>query len=402
MIVAIIKKLFMSFVFVRIYEYKSEIIMKKSRMLLFAFIVLMIGACSLGKKDTGIETLRTVETDLLFGKLKQVSQTGFMFGHQDATVYGIGWDGDSARSDVKSVCGDYPAVCGWEIGRIEKGKKVSLDNVDFDRIRKEMILNYQRGGINTLSWHADNPVTGGDSWDISAKATVVGSILSDSVKHSEFLGWLDIIAAYCSSLVTEEGVKIPVLFRPWHEHTGSWFWWGKDFCTPEQYKALWILTYDYLHSKGVDNLLYAYSPCGGCTKEEYMERYPGDEYVDLLGFDYYQNRIEDTESYQKVMNETLGMLAELGKEHSKPIAVTETGLMALPIDDWWTNVLYPILENYPISYVLVWRNARELENHYFAPYPGHSSAADFVDFYKKAKTLFLSDINGPIGERMNK
>ena len=90
----------MSFVFVRIYEYKSEIIMKKSRMLLFAFIVLMIGACSLGKKDTGIETLRTVETDLLFGKLKQVSQTGFMFGHQDATVYGIGWDGDSARSDV--------------------------------------------------------------------------------------------------------------------------------------------------------------------------------------------------------------------------------------------------------------------------------------------------------------
>ena len=86
-----------------------------------------------------------------------------------------------------------------------------------------MILNYQRGGINTLSWHADNPVTGGDSWDISAKATVVGSILSDSVKHSEFLGWLDIIAAYCSSLVTEEGVKIPVLFRPWHEHTGSCF-----------------------------------------------------------------------------------------------------------------------------------------------------------------------------------
>lgn len=93
-------------------------------MLLFAFIVLMIGACSLGKKDTGIETLRTVETDLLFGKLKQVSQTGFMFGHQDATVYGIGWDGDSARSDVKSVCGDYPAVCGWEIGRIERVKRL--------------------------------------------------------------------------------------------------------------------------------------------------------------------------------------------------------------------------------------------------------------------------------------
>ena len=76
--------------------------------------------------------------------------------------------------------------------------------------------------------------------------------------------------------------------------------------------------------------------------------------------------------------------------------------MALPIDDWWTNVLYPILENYPISYVLVWSNARELENHYFAPYPGHRSATDFIDFYKKTKTLFLSDINGHVGEGLNK
>lgn len=49
----------------------------------------MIGACGLGKKDAVIETLRTVETDMLFEKLKQVPQIGFMFGHQDATVYGI-------------------------------------------------------------------------------------------------------------------------------------------------------------------------------------------------------------------------------------------------------------------------------------------------------------------------
>ena len=52
--------------------------------------------------------------------------------------------------------------------------------------------------------------------------------------------------------------------------------------------------------------------------------------------------------------------------------------------------------------MLVWRNARELENHYFAPYPGHRSATDFIDFYKKTKTLFLSDINGHVGEGLNK
>lgn len=361
------------------------------RIMLLAFIASGLVACGVGDKKVKT-TSRTPETEMLYVQLQKIPERGFMFGHQDATVYGIGWEGDSARSDVKSVCGDYPAVCGWEIGRIEKGQSVSLDSVGFDRIRKEMILNYQRGGINTLSWHVDNPVTNSDAWDISAKKQVVASILPDSVNHTLFLGWLDILADYCNSLVTEDGIKVPVLFRPWHEHTGSWFWWGKDFCTPEQYKKLWIMTHDYLHSRGVNNLLYAYSPAGGCTMEEYMERYPGDEYVDLLGFDCYQNSVNDTESYTKVMNETLTVLTQLGEVYHKPIAVTETGMVALPIADWWTNVLYPILDKYPVCYVLVWRNAREQDNHYFAPYPGQTSAADFVRFYEKSKTLFVSDM----------
>lgn len=366
--------------------------MRTTRIILLAYIASALAACGVGDKKVGI-TSKTPETEMLYEQLQNITERGFMFGHQDATVYGIGWEGDTARSDVKSVCGDYPAVCGWEIGRIEKRQNASLDNVSFDRIRKEMILNYQRGGINTLSWHVDNPVTNGDAWDISAKKQVVPSILPDSVNHALFLGWLDILADYCNSLVTEDGIKIPVLFRPWHEHTGSWFWWGKDFCTPEQYKELWIMTHDYLHSKGVNNLLYAYSPGGRCSMEEYMERYPGDEYVDLLGFDCYQNTENDTELYTKVMNETLTVLTKLGEVHHKPIAVTETGMVALPVADWWTNVLYPILDKYPISYVLVWRNARELDNHYFAPYPGQISAADFIQFYEKPKTLFVSDIN---------
>lgn len=368
--------------------------MKSLKMVVSVFTLIGITACGTGnKKVEKTEMARTPETEHLYKQLQQIPEKGFMFGHQDATVYGIGWEGDSARSDVKSVCGDYPAVCGWEIGRIESGKQMSLDNVAFDKIRQEMIRNYLRGGVNTLSWHVDNPVTGSDSWDVSAKNKVVASILPDRVNHAKFLGWLDILADYCNSLVTEDGTKIPVLFRPWHEHTGSWFWWGKDHCTPDQYKALWIMTHDYLRSKGVDNLLYAYSPGGGCTMEEYVERYPGNEYVDLLGFDYYQlNGAEGTESYKEVMHETLNYLTELGKQYNKPIAVTETGLETIPVKDWWTNVLYPILNEYPVSYVLLWRNAREKPNHYYAPYPGQISAADFIEFYKKNETLFVSDL----------
>jgi mannan endo-1,4-beta-mannosidase len=362
-------------------------------MKIYSKTILSLALVSLGMAACKQETKEVAETERLYHLLVDVPRHGFMFGHQDATVYGIGWDGDSARSDVKSVCGDYPAVCGWEIGRIESGKAFSLDSVAFDRIRYEIIEQHKRGGINTISWHADNPVTGGDSWDVSAKDSVVVSILEGGKNHQKFLGWLDILASFFHSLQLEDGTKVPVLFRPWHEHTGSWFWWGNDHCTTEQYKQLWVMTWNYLREKGVDNLLYAYSPGGGIPETEYMERYPGDEYVNLLGFDYYQmNSVEGADNYKEVMNNTLIFLTRLGKEHNKPIAVTETGFETIPDATWWTNVLYPIVEKYPVSYVLVWRNARERPNHFYGPHPGHIAEKDFVKFYEEPKTLFAKEI----------
>jgi len=85
-------------------------------------------------------------------------------------------------------------------------------------------------------------------------------------------------------------------------------------------------------------------------------------------------------------------MTDEGKKRNKPIALTETGLEAIPIANWWTGVLLPIVDKYPISYVMVWRNARERENHYYAPYPGQKSAADFIKFYHSPKTLFCKDI----------
>ena len=155
----------------------------------------------------------------------------------------------------------------------------------------------------TLSWHARNPLTGGDAWDVK-DTTVVKSILPGGKNHQKFITGLDKVADFINSLVIAEGVKVPVIFRPWHEHTGSWFWWGKDLCSVDDYKQLWRMTYDRFIEKGVDNVLYAYSPGGGCSSEEYMERYPGDDFVDLLGFDYYQLGT-DVEAYREVMNKTL-------------------------------------------------------------------------------------------------
>lgn len=340
------------------------------------------------QKDSG-SFKRTTETEHLLTSLKNMPRHGVMFGHHDDPLYGIGWEGDEGRSDVKSVCGDYPAVMSFDLGRIELGGDKSLDNITFEKIRKEIIAQYNRGGMSTISWHLNNPVTGSDSWDVS-DTTVVASVLPGGVNHEKFLGWLDRVADFMHSLKATDGVKIPILFRPWHEHTGSWFWWGQNLCSADEYKALWRLTYDRLCEKKVDNLLYAYSPGSEPnTVEEYLERYPGDDIIDLVGFDCYQF---DRAVYIEQMNKSLRILTEVAKTHDKAMAITETGYEAIPDPVWWTEVLLPLLTEYPVSYVVMWRNARERENHYYAPYPGQVSAADFVKFYEAPETLFAKEV----------
>ncbi len=339
--------------------------------------------------DSTVDTLRTTETVNLLNNLRKVPTQGIMFGHHDDPLYGVGWEGDEDRSDVKSVCGDYPAVMSFDLGHIELEREKSLDNVPFRKIRQETINQYKRGGVVSFSWHLDNPLTGKDAWDVS-DTTVVASILPGGVHHAKFISWLDAVAAFMNTLETEEGTKIPVIFRPWHEHTGSWFWWGQNLCTADQYKALWRMTHDRMHARGVKNLLYAYSP-GSEPKDStaYLERYPGDDIIDLVGFDTYQF---DRTQYMEQLDKSLAILTEVGKAHDKPIAITETGFEAIPDSVWWTQTLYPVISKYPISYVLVWRNARERVNHYYAPYPGQVSADDFVKFYREPKTLFVSDV----------
>lgn len=363
--------------------------MKKLNMLLGALAVVAGFTSCQNTASVRQQSGHTPETEALLKNMKTVHERGFMFGHHDDPVYGIGWDGDRERSDVKSVCGDYPAVMSFDLGRIELGGDANLDKVPFARLREEIVAQYNRGGMVSLSWHVDNPKTGKDSWDVS-DSTVVASILPGGVNHDKFLGWLDKVADFMNSLKTDDGTKVPVFFRPWHEHTGSWFWWGQALCSDDEYKGLWHMTYERLKEKGVDNVLYAYSP-GSEPRDttQYLQRYPGDDIVDLVGFDTYQF---DRDAYLEQMERSLDIVTEVGKAHDKVIAVTETGYETIPDSLWWTETLMPVLSRYPIAYVLVWRNARERENHYYAPYPGQVSANDFVRFYNDPKTLFAGDI----------
>ena len=105
-------------------------------------------------------------------------------------------------------------------------------------------------------------------------------------------------------------------------------------------------------------MLWAYSPgTEPNDSTEYLERYPGDSIVDLIGVDIYQ--YGDNESYQQNLDKSLQILTQVSRAHGKAMAITETGYETIPDSTWWTQTLLPVIEKYPISYVLVWRNARE-------------------------------------------
>lgn len=321
-------------------------------------------------------------------RLQKIQKKGVMFGHQDDPFYGLTWEYEKGRSDTRDLTGDYPAVMGFDLGGIEKGDSKDLDSVPFVLIHNEAVAQSERGGIVTFSWHPRNPLTGGNAWDVS-DSTVVRSILPGGSKHEVFQLWMKRVADFLLTLKNKKGEKIPIIFRPWHENNGSWFWWGQKLCSDEEFKGLWNMLQDYLNSRGLNNLLYCYSPNldGGWTTERFLARYPGDDRVDILGEDAYQWGTED--DYKKMTNADLTFIQNFAKEHGRLLALTECGYKNTPDPTWWTRVLKPILDKYDVCYFLPWRN---YSKEYFGPSKDEPSGKDFLMLYKAKNMLFLKDI----------
>ena len=362
----------------------------------------------IGAALTGCTTQKQAEPEktgaqLLMERLDTLLQKGIMFGHQDDPFYGLTWEYQNDSSDVKNVCGDWPAVMGFELGGIEMGDAKNLDSVPFTKMREEIVKHYERGGIITISWHPRNPVTTidgggpagqkfpeGTAWDVT-DTTVVKKILEGGSHHEKFQVWMNRLGDFLADLKTSDGQKIPFMFRPWHENSGSWFWWGEKLCTVDEYKALWNLLQDYLRDRGFDNIMWAYSP--GCqdnlTAERLLDRYPGDDRVDMLGLDGYQWNPEEKEQFIARGRQNLEVLCQVAKEHGKIPALTECGMKNLTEPTWWTSTLLPTVEGYPISYLLVWRNYK---GEWFGPSPSKPDADYFRQMYDNEKILFLKEI----------
>jgi len=323
-------------------------------------------------------------------------ETRVLFGHQDDVVYGSDWQrlADSAYTDTRScihdLTGQWPDLIGFDIGGIELNHSRNLDSVPFSRMLEECARQFERGGKVTLSWHARNPLTGGNSWDTTPCLAQI--VDSSTAVHDTMQVWIERAAAFVAQIAALQKQPDQLIVRLWHEQSGNWFWWGREAGSADDYIALWRWTRNYMNLVGV-KALYAYSPDKLTLYEdtpegayrETAEWYPGNEYVDIIGTDcYHHGGAEGTDDYLYRAHRQLDAAARLAKEHGKRLALTETGCEALRCPNWYTAVLLPLLREYPdIECVLVWRNAWDIPTHYFLPQSNTAEAEDFKTFIQQ-------------------
>lgn len=336
-----------------------------------------------------VDTLATKETKHLYLNFMNLSKRALLFGMQDVTGYGVGWSDDDDRSDVKSVCGDYPALYSEDINSVER-------NGDLERQRYRITSAYNRGGITTFVWHQNDPDGRGFYNTDVNNERIVSTIIPGGSRHNDYKTKLKNIAAFVKSLRGSKGESIPVIFRPYHEHVGNWFWWGPAYATTQEYNTLWQFTVKYLRdSLNVHNMLWALSPSLDLISsgDQYFQVYPGDKYVDFFGADYYFGDTVTDSDKSKFLS-GLQTLVRKAVSRNKIAALTEVGQEGLKTSDWFTNVLLPPLKTDSVAgniiYAAVWRNANT--THHYAPYPGHPSVPDFIKFFNDSYTYFEKDL----------
>lgn len=319
-------------------------------------------------------------------KLQLITQQGIALGQQGAIGSGIGFlDLVSFESDFSRVAKDWPAVIGFDLEGLELMNPLNPDPSVSD-LRKDLIRKaHEDGSIITISWHASNPMTNQNSFN---RIQAVDKMLEGGSRRATFIQYLERLALFFNDLKDDEGRPIPILFRPWHEMNGDFFYWGEGLRTTEEYKQLFKDTVTILTENfNVHNLLFIYSPNHVSSTSEYLKNYPGDAYVDILGIDVYDH------SNNRFLNEAirnLDILESIATEKNMLYAFTETGLENLPQSDWWTESLYKAIRSSGISYTMVWRNATI--NHFYAPYVGHHSEDNFKEFISKDLILLQKDI----------
>lgn len=257
----------------------------------------------------------TVEAKAIFDYIVSLEGNGVLSGQQEST-----WMGscDYEMDYIYEKTGKLPVIKGFD-----------YMNDDFDGVNERALQWWLKGGIVTICWHCGSDFSG--EWKDCMEDEVADwdKMLTEGTdEYNKMIAGMDKAAKALKKLQTE---NIPVLWRPFHEFDGSWFWWSKGGY--ENFIRLWRIMYErYTDYWRLDNLIWVlgFSDQGKNSKQWY----PGDEYCDIIGADTYQTDIYG-KLYRK-MNRITSV--------SKPLCLHECG----------DNPSVQELEKYPWYWFMTW------------------------------------------------
>lgn len=220
------------------------------------------------------------------------------------------------------LTGKFPAVFGQDFGFQGGEDKDSI--LARPALVAEIQRQYRHGAVITLTWHAVRPTDDEPVW---FRDSVQGHLTDfewsellrpGSRLYERWCGQVDVIAGYLKQL---RDARVPVLWRPYHEVNGGWFWWGgrkgKDGSA-----ALYRQLFDrFVRVHKLDNLIWVWNanaPGSGSGPGPYTDFFPGTQYADVLSVDIYGE-------FKTSHYDGLQALAP-----GKPIALGEVGAVPSP------------------------------------------------------------------------
>lgn len=239
----------------------------------------------------------SAETQSLYSFLCDTYGNYIISGQQESTWMG---SEDYEFDIIRNASGKYPALRG-------------LDYMgdDFAGCNRRAKSWYAKGGIVTICWHCGSDFSGSHTESMNTELNWDKALTEGTAEYNALIAGMDKGA---KALLELKEAGVPVIWRPFHEFDGKWFWWGKGGA--ENFKKLWRIMYDrYTNYWGLDNLIWNLGYCGDVNDGWY----PGDEYVDIVGADTYVNH---TDSLVSMYNKTAQVA-------DKPVCLHENG----PIPD---------------------------------------------------------------------
>lgn len=347
----------------------------------------------------------TDETVSLFYNLKELAKSAFLVGQQDA--FSRFFRNDVGDSDIKKATGSDPGLLGSDFMFITDDQNDGTSSNWFFQqeisIKEDALAAYNNGMVNVFAWHFNEPYEGNSFYTSEMtdfqKQNAFRSILPGGENHEYYKTKLRKVAEVMKSMIGNSGEPIPVIFRPFHEFDGDWFWWGKPYATAGEFIQCWQFTVDYLTiDQGVNNVLFAYSPDNQFVDEAtYLERYPGDGYVDVLGMDNYGDFRDGNQMTFDNANLKLQVISGLALAKGKVAAMTETCYfiepgITQPLPDFYSRHLYDVLtqNDVQVSFMMFWSNSQKL---YCTPVPGAGGFADFLNFIDSPESILANDMD---------